>query len=193
MKITQGPALFEIDRQEAFRRVLHFSIRQIVRREDPFGIHLSVQACAQISRDLGKHLGITIADISSLLRPEHVKEWMTIYKATYNYLKHADKDADATLAVRDLPSLNRFQTLLNASNYTRLYATTTSHIKLYNVYFASTEPNARKMLQLDEMIWEIIDADETIKDRSSWSEFFEKSPDIISEYETDTAESLFRR
>lgn len=186
MSISQGDPLFEIDREEAFRRLLHFSIRQIISEEDPIATHLSVQSCAQLSVDLGSHTGIEILGYQKLIRPERLKEWIRINNSTFNYLKHADRDPTAKLGVYNVLSLNRLQTLLNASNYGVLFGKQSAHANLYSVYFAATEPNARKLITLGDDVWRKFESDPLYQDLKFWREHFLSIPDVRAEFERDS-------
>ncbi len=189
--ITQGPPKFEVNREETYRRLLHFSVRQIISQEDPFGTHLSVKAGARMASDLSKHLGIEILSHEQVIKPELLNEWRRINNDTYNYLKHAERDPHRSLPVFDLPLLNRLQTLLNAVNFKSLFGKQTAHINLYTAYFSATEPDAQKFINFPEEFWLGLKLFPDMKSRESWKTVFLDIPEVQSEYLKDTDDTLF--
>ena len=156
-RIQQGSPKFELSRQEALRRLLHFSIRQIVQQEDPFAVHLSAKACARMSADIANHRQMPMAGTDDLIKPEHRKEWRRINNETYNYLKHADRDPESSLGVHDLVGTNRLLTLLNCQNYSDLFTKSTAHSNMFYIYVAISEPDARKLMTLTDQVWEYLE------------------------------------
>lgn len=87
---------------------------------DPIAIHLLVMACDEILETIARKKNLTvIADSNVYIVEGHQKEWRDAKRRAYNYFKHADRDADATLEKPDrdgLVFLNDVGILMNIAN-----------------------------------------------------------------------------
>jgi hypothetical protein len=77
---------------EAAERQLRVAIRLFFERKDMIAVHTLATAAQQIFVDLGKPLGI-----NSIFDNEKLKQMRGIFRASQNFLKHADSDPEAKL------------------------------------------------------------------------------------------------
>ena len=124
-----------LDKQEAIRHLIHTAIRLIANREDPFAIHVLVHSADKMLIDMAKQRGQELrVDWENYVKPEYHKDFFTRYRAIYNYFKHADKDFDDDLPVRDIMSLNVMTLLICTANYSILFGEITNHMTLLMVF-----------------------------------------------------------
>jgi hypothetical protein len=85
-----------ITKLEAAERQLRRAIRLFFERGDVLAVHTVTAAAFQLFADVGKLSGVISRFRSKeLIRPEEMKKWSAALNATQNFLKHADRDADA--------------------------------------------------------------------------------------------------
>ena len=79
-------------------RQLREAIRLFFENRDPLATHTLVAAAGQVTADLLKAQGVpSIIRSGSMVKPEHRNHVLKTMFAPENFLKHADRDPDATL------------------------------------------------------------------------------------------------
>jgi hypothetical protein len=90
----------KISKLDAARRQLETAIILYFHEGDPISIHTLAGAAYEVLRGLNKARGgpPMIKDwVADYIKPEFVNEIRTALNASQNFLKHADRDADAVL------------------------------------------------------------------------------------------------
>lgn len=88
----------EITKLQAAKRQLSVAIRLFFKRADSLAVHTLVSAAYQILWDLARRRGATsIVKGNARIRLEKQGEWERILNRAQSFLKHADRDPDATL------------------------------------------------------------------------------------------------
>jgi hypothetical protein len=102
--------LRRITKRKAIRHLIHAAVRMIAAAEDPFAIHLVVQSADKLLIDLSKRLKKPLAhDWVEQIKDEYRSPLMAVFRETYNFLKHADKDHDEELHVGSIAESNILQ------------------------------------------------------------------------------------
>jgi hypothetical protein len=131
-----------IDKQEAARHLIHTAIRLIAAREDPFAVHLLIHSADKILIDLAKARGKALRmDWEAHIKPEYHEEFFKRYRETYNYLKHANRDFDDTLGVRDIAMTNAMNLFMCVVNYMDLFGQPTHHMALFQAFTVALMPD----------------------------------------------------
>lgn len=118
-------------KQEAIRHLIHAAVRMIAAREDPFAIHLVMQSSDKLLIDLSKKLGKPLTlEWSEGIKEEYRRPLMTVFRETYNFLKHADTDHAETLHVGSIAESNILQLGVACANYHSLFGEWTDHMRL---------------------------------------------------------------
>lgn len=99
---------FTITKLAGAERQLCAAIRLFFAEEDPVAIHTLVGAAGKVLRDLCRQAGKRSArsEMLDLVKPEMLSEVRRTLDAPRNYLKHADRDHEATLTIR--PAVNQW-------------------------------------------------------------------------------------
>jgi hypothetical protein len=120
-----------ITKKQAVRHLIHAAVRMIAAAEDPFAIHLIIQSADKLLIDLSKKLKKPLAlDWSENIKDEYRSPLMLVFRETYNFLKHADKDHDEELHVGSIAESNVLQLAVCAGNYHALFGEYTDHMGL---------------------------------------------------------------
>ncbi|PWT82906.1 MAG: hypothetical protein C5B58_07425 [Acidobacteria bacterium] len=119
-----------IDKKEGVRHILHAAIRAVVAGEDPFAIHLLGQSAEKVLIDLLKNEGAQ-DPFYSLLKPEMRDEFFAIYRESYNFLKHADRDSDGKLGVHSIVESNDLLLFTSVARYGVLFGAYTAHMSVF--------------------------------------------------------------
>lgn len=100
--------------------------------EDPFATHLLIQSADKLLFDLAKRdpAKQQVLDWTQRARPEYKDALIEVFRETYNFLKHADRDHDQTLHVGDIATSNVLQLGVCISNYQRLFSEWTDHMRV---------------------------------------------------------------
>src|SRR5438046_6516059 len=97
----------EIDKEQAVPYLLHSAIRLIMEGEDPFAIHMLAQSADKLLVDLAKARGEYLkVDWELYIKDEYQAEFFKKHREIYNFFKHADRDFDNALPVKDIIMLN---------------------------------------------------------------------------------------
>jgi hypothetical protein len=120
-----------ITKRQAVRHLTHAAIRMIAAAEDPFAIHLIIQSADKLLIDSSKKLKKPLAhDWVEHIKDEYRSPLLAVFRETYNFLKHADKDHDEELHVGSIAESNVLQLAVCIANYHALYGEITDHMNL---------------------------------------------------------------
>lgn len=120
-----------ITKKKAVRHLIHAAVRMIAAAEDPFAIHLIIQSADKLLIDLSKKLKKPLAhDWVKNIKDEYRSPLMVVFRETYNFLKHADKDHDEELHVGSIAESNVLQLAVCIANYQALFGEYTDHMNL---------------------------------------------------------------
>lgn len=112
-------------------------------REDPFAIHLVVQSADKLLIDLSKKLRKPLTlEWSESIKEEYRRPLMTVFRETYNFLKHADTDHTETLHVGAIAESNILQLGVACANYHSLFDGWTDHMRLLFNFAKIVAPNS---------------------------------------------------
>ena len=137
----RAPPRRHISKQEAIRHLLHSGIRLIMKKEDPFAVHLIVHSADKMILDISKSRGeYPRTDWKLYIKDEYRKEFFKRHRETYNYLKHAREDLSAELPVHDIMMLNVMTLFIAIANYAALFKETTDHMTLFSIFVMSLSP-----------------------------------------------------
>jgi hypothetical protein len=121
-----------IDKRQGLRHIIHAAIRMIFEGEDPFAIHVLVQSAEKIETDLLRKAGKSdLLPIDKLVLPSKKQEFYHIWRESYNFLKHADKDHDGSLPVYDIVRTNDVLLLVCIGRYRELFGGVTRHMQQF--------------------------------------------------------------
>jgi len=130
-----------IDKQEAIRHLLHAAIRCILKKEDPFAIHVLVQSADKLLIDFAKKSGQELrVDWELHIKPEYPTAFFKKHRATYNYFKHADLDFGTDLPVHDIMMLNVMTLFICVANYVTVFKHHTNHMTLFQSFVMALRP-----------------------------------------------------
>ena len=119
-----------INKREGVRHVLHAAIRAVLSNEDPFAIHLLGQSAEKVLIDLLENEGVK-DPLFSLLKPDMRSVFFDIYRESYNFLKHADRDSDGKLGVRNIVGSNDLLLFTCIVRYGVLFGSYTQHMLIF--------------------------------------------------------------
>ena len=119
-----------INKREGVRHVLHAAIRAVLSDEDPFAIHLLGQSAEKVLIDLLANEGLE-DPLFSLLKPDMRSVFFDIYRESYNFLKHADRDSDGKLGVRNIVGSNDLLLFICIVRYGVLFGSYTQHMLIF--------------------------------------------------------------
>lgn len=140
--INRTPPRRHLDKQEAIRHLIHAAFRLIAAGEDPFAIHLLIQSAEKLLLDVARKRGRTLGfDWEGKVRPEHKTEFFKVWRETYNYFKHADRDSLSELRVHDIAGVNATTLFITIENYRELYGSVTDHMRLYYIFIQCYMPD----------------------------------------------------
>ena len=115
----------------------------IAAREDPIAIHLIIQSADKPLIDLSRKRGKPLAlEWTENIKEEYRSPLMTVFRETYNFLKHADTDHDETLHVGAIAENNLLQLAVACANYHSLHGEWTNHMKLLFNFARLVAPKA---------------------------------------------------
>jgi hypothetical protein len=128
----RGAPRRRLTKQQAVRHLIHAAVRMVVSGEDPFATHLLIQSADKLLIDLAKRNPAQqlIMDWTERAKPEYKDALIELFRETYNFLKHADRDHDETLHVGDIMTSNVLQLGVCIVNYQRLFSEWTDHMRV---------------------------------------------------------------
>lgn len=132
-----------LSKEQAVRHLIHAAVRMIGRGEDPYAIHMLVQSADKMLIDLSEKMGKPLVfSWSEYIKPEYVRELMTILRETYNFFKHADKDHDKKLGVINIAQLNVMELAVCSINFHTLFNCWTEHMRLFHSFASMAVPES---------------------------------------------------
>jgi hypothetical protein len=133
-----------ITKRQAVRHLIHAAVRMIAAAaEDPFAIHLIIQSADKLLIDLSNRLKKPLAHHwVENIKDEYRTPLMAVFRETYNFLKHADKDHDQDLHVGSITESNILQLAVCSANYRALYDELTDHMNLLFTFAKLVMPDA---------------------------------------------------
>jgi hypothetical protein len=144
------PPLRYIGKREGVGHVLHAAIRSVFYGEDPFAIHLLGQSAEKVLLDLLENAKIEDPFFSQL-KPEMRSEFFEFYREPYNFLKHADRDSDGKLGVRNIVASNDILLLCCIFRYGVLFGSPTQHMRVFSMFFGLFYPGTVDLNLPDDM------------------------------------------
>ena len=139
-----------ITKTEAAERQLNQAIRLVFQRGDMLSVHTLAGASFQLLADLGKPQNIlSPLRHSDRIRPEAEKEWLAALNRTQNFLKHADRDGDATHDYsEDATLMLVFEVVVMAQ---LLGLPRSREVLAYEAWFAFNNPSLIKAAYMDKL------------------------------------------
>ena len=154
----RSPPMFFIDKKEGLRHLLHSAIRMTLDGEDAFAINMLGQAADKVLIDLLKHAQIDDPiEFEDRIVPEHRKEFFRLYRRAFNFLKHAQDDAEEKLPVYNLIAANETLLFFNVIRYRRLFSEITTHMQMYFACAALLQPRFIKWENIGAKGQQLID------------------------------------
>jgi hypothetical protein len=132
-----------LTKKQAVRHLIHAAVRMIVAGEDPFATHLVIQSADKLLVDLAPHTvaGKLPVDFTEFMKPEYKDALLKVYRETFNFLKHADRDHDQSLHVGDIALANVLQLGICIYNFSGLSNEFTDHMRLGSIFAKLVFPN----------------------------------------------------
>jgi hypothetical protein len=130
-----------ITKLEAARRQIDFAIAQHFSEGDPFAIHTVIAAAFGILRALAKRKGNLRIEqaFTDRIRPGMENQFWNFLNRVSNFLKHADRDPDATLD--DVNEGTNEATLFVVSiYYTELVGAPSDAMRIYQAWYGLLHP-----------------------------------------------------
>ncbi len=99
--------------------------------EDPFAMHLLIQSADKLLIDIAKHTPSKQLQMewTDVVKPEYKDATLRVFRETYNFFKHADRDHDKELHVGDIALSNVLQLAACIANYCALFDEFTDHMR----------------------------------------------------------------
>lgn len=120
-----------LSKQQAIRHLIHAAARLIIAEEDPFAVHLLVQASDKLLIDIAKQTGRPLVfRWDEHLPPEYKKSFLALHRETANFFKHADRDHEDRLGVGEIHEYTVLNLGICIANYWSLYGEWTEHMQL---------------------------------------------------------------
>ena len=130
-----------LDKQEAIRHLIHAAIRMFSDEEDPFPIHVLAHAAENTLIDVAKTCGQDLrVDWEHYIKEEYHGAFFKRYRAIYNYFKHADRDFDTDIPIRDIMTLNLMTIFICIHNYATIFGAWTNHMLRFNAFVLVLRP-----------------------------------------------------
>jgi hypothetical protein len=97
------------------------------------------QSAEKILIDVNTNAGLP-DPLFALLKPERADEFFSIYRESYNFLKHADRDSDGYLEVHEIVGSNDLSLFMSAFRYGALFGKYTAHMFCMMMFAAVQYP-----------------------------------------------------
>lgn len=162
----------EIDKQTASRRLIASAVKGAFWEDDPLGLHVRVLAAYDLIREYADTKKIALTwDLRDFIVKGRFKEFIGYFKKPYNFLKHANIDADAKLDVTNLEEINDFCLLLVARMHYDCFKEWAPHQAMFVGYIAMAYPDLLNEGPFKDQITEKL---KTYKpgNRSEWMDLF---------------------
>jgi len=141
-----------IDKKHVARLLIHASIRNIFIGECPVANHVTAMSGRQVLHEYADAHGIALThDMRTYLKDKSLlREFESLWKTRYNFFKHADRDYDEEVNIRNISFLNEMETLFNLQKYQQMFGEMTGHMKVFMCFLAVMHPDKMK-IELDEV------------------------------------------
>lgn len=133
-----------LTKQQAVPHLIHSAIRMFVHEDDPFAIHVLIHAADSILNDIIENRNTELKDWNNFIPINRRREFLRKYRELYNYLKHADRDADAGVLVEGIMLLNALVLGIRVSTYAALYGNLTKHMTQFKTFSCALVSNGIK-------------------------------------------------
>jgi hypothetical protein len=136
-----------IDKKHAARLLTNASIRSVFSGECPVANHVVIMSSRQILHEYADAHRISLMhDMRTHVKDKSlVREFEFLWKQRYNFLKHADKDHDREINIRNVNFLNDFEILLNAEKYREMFSEMSAHMAIFKCFIALMYPGKMKI------------------------------------------------
>ncbi|NJO35535.1 MAG: hypothetical protein HC869_23085, partial [Rhodospirillales bacterium] len=123
-RLPGTPVETKITKLDMIRHHLTAAVQMIAIKCNPYSTHVIVKAANEMIEVIARQTGVPLDwDPDLLIKDEHIKDYRKLANKAYNYLKHADKDANDPYdgpAHSDLCKLNDVLSLFNLNGYQAL-------------------------------------------------------------------------
>ena len=176
-----------LDKKRAIRHLIHAAIRLFMKQENPFAIHVIIHSADKMILDLAKKKGIEVTiDWQKGVSQQRLSQFFRQYRATYNYLKHADEDVFDELPGRDIMMAN-IKTICSASiNYAMLFGEQTDHMKCFLIFVVTLLPGVKVFPGRLSMGKNLSD----VPPSTTPKDFFAVVKDALPSFEAEATEDL---
>ena len=138
--VDRGPPKRRMDKAEAVRHLIHAAVRMFAIGEDPFAVHLLVQSAEKLLIDLARNRSVDLVfDWETVIKDECQREFFKMYRETYNFFKHADKDT-SDLPVHNIAEGNAVALTMVIENYLTMFGALTEHMKRFRFFARLWKP-----------------------------------------------------
>ena len=135
-----------IGKQDAVRHLVHSAVKLIMKKEDPFAIHLIIQSADKLLIDVAASMNKYLEmDWEVYIKDEYQALFFAQYREIYNFLKHAKKDFAEELPIHDIMMMNVMGLFICIINYAELYNVFSDHMRLYMAFIQVLMPKTIKM------------------------------------------------
>jgi hypothetical protein len=129
-----------ISKIDGSRRLSLEAIRLFFERRDSLSVHSLAAGAHQVLADLAIAKGLqSIIKNNKYLRPEMKAEWFQIINAPFNFLKHADRDADRVLEFK--PAVTPFFIMDSVQIYEQITGTRPTEFNIFLLWFGLKFPH----------------------------------------------------
>lgn len=131
-----------LSKKDAILHLLHCSIRLHFIEEDPFSNHLIIQSCNKLISDMVKQTKEKPKyDINEYLTEEGQRIFWKYLRRPYNFLKHADRDYEDQLFLKNIIVANELMIMFNILGSQDVDIPNTKHASLFIAYFYGIFPS----------------------------------------------------
>lgn len=136
----------KINKQSASRRLIASAVKGSFAQDDILAVHLNTMAAYDLLRGYADAKKIQLDwDLRDFIKEEHFADAMKNYfKKPYNFLKHADRDADAELDISNLEAINDVFLLWVAKMHHDCFKEWSKHQALFVNYMLFSHPELIK-------------------------------------------------
>ena len=135
-------AKIRVNKVDAARRQIEAAIRLLFANEDPVAIHALVAAGFRILKDLAEQSGkvLTHQYLKAIIKPGKEKDFWKLMNRAANFLKHADRDPDEILNVKE--EISDAMLLFACSYYRDLVYDITPEMTAFVTWYIALYPDS---------------------------------------------------
>jgi hypothetical protein len=135
------------DKKEAVTRLVAQSVKLHFNDGDDYATHLLLMSAFRIARDIIVKNTPFDDFVARVIKPEHLKDALTVISKTSNFLKHADNDADAMLDTDiDIRGLNELLIVMVSKNYELAFDAVNKNLLVHFALLIITKANPHLLL-----------------------------------------------